>query len=147
MRSLDPRRMLFRLGGALTGVMALVVTTALPAAAELTLTPSSGPHGTEVTASGSSTKPGGLSCRTVEVFFDATRHSDGHVVNQGTRVASDTCDIAGRYSVSFTVPGNTARGPKQVLVAGKDAIGQLVSEEVAVFTVTGPPKRPAGRRA
>lgn len=129
-------RTLRQLGGALTAGLAMVVVTALPAGAAVTLTPSSGPPGTQVTASGSSTKsPGGV-CKSVDVYFGATRHSDGHVVSKGTQVASGVCDGGGRYSVPFTVPGNAAKGQKQVLVAGKDAKGQSVSEEVATFTVT-----------
>lgn len=128
-------RALLQLGGALTVALSLVVAAASPASAQVTLSPSSGPPGSKVTASGSSTSPT-ASCKTVDVYFGATKHSDGHVVSRGTKVASGNCDTAGRYSVPFSVPTNAAKGATQVLVAGKDAAGGSVSEETANFTVT-----------
>lgn len=128
-------RTLLQLAGALAVALSTVVAAAAPAGAAVTLTPSSGPPGSRVVASGSSTSPT-ASCKTVDVSFGATRHSDGHVVSRGTKVAAANCDNAGKYSVPFTVPSSAAKGDTQVLVTGKDAAGGSVSEETAAFKVT-----------
>ena len=134
---MKPGQRLLQFGGALIVVLNLVVAMALPAEAAVTLAPSSGPPGTRVTASGSSTNTStGASCKTVDVYFGATQHSDGHVVAKGTQVSSTNCDGGGRYSAQFTVPQNAPKGASQVLLEGKDSSGQTVSDESATFTVT-----------
>lgn len=136
MSTASPIQSWFRFGSILTAAASIVLATALPAAATVTLNPASGPPGTEVTASGASTSSTVGVCKTVDVYFGATQHSDGHVVAQGTKVASGLCDTAGTYAVRFQVPGNARRGDTQVLVVGKDTGDRKVSEESAKFTVT-----------
>ena len=136
MRTTSRTHSWFQIGSVLTAAASIVVATALPAAATVTLSPSSGPPGTAVTASGSSTSSKTGVCKTVDVYFGATQHSDGHVVAKGTKVASSACDTVGKYSVPFRVPDNARKGDTQVLVVGKDAGDRSVSEEAAKFTVT-----------
>lgn len=135
MKTTTGARLRLQLGAALIVVVSLMVATALPAAAAVTLNPTSGPPGTEVTASGSSASPAAGVCNTVDVYFGATQHSDGHVVSQGTQVASGDCDGVGSYSVPFAVPNDAAKGETQVLVVGRNGDGRTVSEESARFTV------------
>jgi hypothetical protein len=97
-------------------------------ASTITLNPTEGLPGTEVTATGS----GWIAGETVIIQFAISRHGDNLEFSE---VAQATVDEAGNFEITFTIPANAALGDQKV-IAGTAAVSQQTD---AVFRVTGEP--------
>lgn len=127
-----------RIRSVLTLTVLVMGASISPASAAVTISPTSGPPGTNATATGLSSDLG-EDCATVHVYFDPTRNSQGKVTSEGKLVGKGPCDDgSGNFNVPFTVPRNASRGNHVVLVEGYDSAERDLHDgmQTLSFTVT-----------
>jgi hypothetical protein len=93
----------------------------------ITLEPTEGPPGTEVTA----TSSGWIVGETVIIQFAISRHGDNLAFSE---VSQATVGDDGSFTTTFTVPSDAAIGEQKVIAGIAE-----VSQQTAVFQVTGEP--------
>lgn len=87
-----------------------------------------------VTASGSPSTVR-ASCKTVHIYFGATKDSKREDHLRWQEVASGTRDAQGTFSVPFKVPDKAPKGTT-LIMAERYASGRSLTQETTEFTVT-----------